>query len=141
MTNLEHKRKQRRKETAEDFTPTELVNEMLDKLPQEVWDDPSKTFLDNSAGDGNFLIQILIRKLKHGHTPIQAISTIFGVELMEDNVEEMKNRLFNILPKLSKEDEIKVKEIINHNIVCANALIFDFDNWKKPVEVKHKELF
>ena len=48
MTSLEHKRKVRRKQTAEDFTPPELVNEMLDKLPVEVFSDPSKTFLDNS---------------------------------------------------------------------------------------------
>ena len=39
MTELENKRKQRRKDTAEDFTPELLVNEMLDKLPQEVWSD------------------------------------------------------------------------------------------------------
>ena len=61
MTHLEVKRKQRRKETAEDFTPEPLVNEMLDKLPQEVWSDQSKTFLDNSAGNGNFLVAILQR--------------------------------------------------------------------------------
>ena len=53
MTELQIKRKERRTQTAEDFTPEPLINEMLDKLPQEVWSDPSKTFLDNSAGNGN----------------------------------------------------------------------------------------
>lgn len=51
---IEHKRKARRKQTAEEFTPLSLVNEMLDKLPPEVFQDPSKTFCDNSAGQ-NFL--------------------------------------------------------------------------------------
>ena len=75
MTELQQKRKERRKETAEDFTPEALVNEMLDKLPPEVWDNPQKTFLDNSAGNGNFLVAILERKLQHGHDPLQALST------------------------------------------------------------------
>ena len=129
MTSLELKRKERRKTTAEDFTPPELVTEMLDKLPEEVWSDPSKTFCDNSAGNGNFLIQVLQRKLDQGHDPLQALSTIFGVELMPDNTLEIKERLLSLIPaKLYK----KAEEIVNKNIVCANALEFDFENWKKP---------
>ena len=103
MTELEKKRKERRKKTAEDFTPDPLVQEMLDKLPQEVWTDPSKTFLDNSAGNGNFLVAILRRKLAAGHPPLQALSTIYGVELMPDNVEEMKDRLLVELPTLTPQ--------------------------------------
>lgn len=139
MNNLEHKRKLRRKETAEDFTPIPLVNEMLDKLPPEVFSDPTKTFLDNSAGSGNFLVEVLRRKLSQNHPPLQAISTIYAVELMPDNVEEMKERLLELLLPLSDEDLKKAKKIINHNIVCANALTFDFENWKKPM--KSKPLF
>jgi len=131
MTLLEQKRKERRKETAEDFTPLELVNEMLDKLPEEVFLDPSKTFCDNSAGNGNFLIQVLQRKLDNGHDPLQALSTIYGVELMPDNVLEMKERLLELIPtKFYK----KAEEIVNHNIVCANSMEFDFENWRMPVQ-------
>ena len=43
------------KSTGEVFTPTPLVQEMLDQLPSDVFTDPSKTFLDNSCGDGQFL--------------------------------------------------------------------------------------
>jgi hypothetical protein len=42
-TELQKLRDSRRKETAEDFTPLPLVNEMLDKLPPDVFADPSKT--------------------------------------------------------------------------------------------------
>ena len=138
MTELEHKRKSRRKETAEDFTPEPLVNEMLNKLPQEVWNDPNKTFLDNSAGNGNFLVVILRRKLAAGHPPLQALSTIYGVELMPDNVEEMKDRLLVELPTLTPEEVKKARKIIDHNIVCCDALKFDYENWKstKPAEAK-----
>ena len=50
MTKLEQKHKARRNQTAEDFTPIILVDEMFNKLPPDVWS-PEKTFLDNSAGN------------------------------------------------------------------------------------------
>ena len=126
MTALEQKRKERRKETAEDFTPKELVSEMLVKLPQEVFLDPSKTFCDNSAGNGNFLYAVLEIKLAHGHDPLQALSTTYGVELMEDNVEEMKERLLELIPE---NLHTKAIPIIDHNIVCHDALTWDYNNW------------
>jgi len=140
MTELEHKRKLRRKTTAEEFTCPELVSEMLDKLPFEVFTDSSKTFIDNSAGNGNFLVEILRRKLALKHPPLQALSTIYAIELMPDNVEEMKSRLLQLLPELSEADLAEANRIINHNIVCADALKFDYENWCKPTEYKAKAL-
>ena len=137
MNDLEKIRKARRKQTNEDFTPLPLVNEMLDKLPQEVFSDPSKTFCDNSAGNGNFLVEVLRRKLTNGHPPLQALSTIYGVELMADNVEEMKERLLELIPKdLHKE----AKNILDENIICHNALTWDFINWCST-EKKNKALY
>jgi len=137
MTHIEKIRKDRKKQTAEDFTPKELVSEMLDKLPQEVFSDPSKTFCDPAAGNGNFLIQVLQRKLDQGHDPLQALSTIYGVELMPDNVLEMKERLLSLIPtKFYK----KAEDIVNTNIVCHNSLTWDFENWK-TTEHKSKALF
>ena len=141
MVALEHKRKLRRKQTAEDFTPLALVNEMLDKLPPEVFSDPTKTFIDNSAGNGNFLIEVLRRKLALNHPPLQALSTIYGVELMADNVEEMKQRLLDALPDLDDTQKQQAIEIINHNIVCHDALTWDYENWKFPANPKAKSLF
>lgn len=128
---LEERRKSRRKTSAEDFTPPELVSEMLDKLPPEVWSDPEKTFLDNSAGNGNFLVAVLQRKLDHGHPPLQALSTVYGVELMYDNVEEMHHRLYYIVKDLlpTQEDKDKALEITKHNCVIHDALTWDYENW------------
>ena len=131
------KRNLRKKLTSEVFTPLSTVDEMLDKLPSEVFLDPSKTFCDNSAGNGNFLIQVLQRKLDQGHDPLQALSTIYGVELMPDNVLEMKERLLSLIPaKLYK----KAEEIVNRNIICNNSLTWDFENWCST-EHKSKVLF
>ena len=56
------------KATGEVFTPTPLVGEVLDQLPQDLFSDPDKTFLDNSCGDGQFLGEVLIRKIENGST-------------------------------------------------------------------------
>jgi len=145
MTSLEHKRKARRKQTAEDFTPLALVDEMLDKLPSEVFSDPSKTFLDNSAGNGNFLVRVLARKLEAGHPPLQALSTVYGVELMADNVEEMRDRMLQVLlehhPDLNDTQKAEAIGILNYNIVCHDALTWDYENWKAPANPKAKSLF
>ena len=136
MQPLNKSRQERRKQTAEDFTPIELVNEMLDKLPPEVWFS-EKTFCDPAAGNGNFLIEVLSRKLKNQSDSLQALSTIYGVELMADNVEEMKERLLELIPKnLHKE----AKTILDKNIICHDALTWDFENWKSTI-VKSKALF
>jgi hypothetical protein len=75
--------KLRIKQTAEIFTPTILVQEMLDNLEEVnpmLFSDPTKIFLDNSCGDGQFLSEVVIRKMeKSGCTLEQSLSTIYGV--------------------------------------------------------------
>jgi len=116
--------KLRIKQTAEVFTPTPLVQEMLDKIEEEnptLFLDSTKTFLDNSCGDGQFLSEVIIRKIERsGITLKQALSTIYGVDLMEDNVNECRKRLAGPNPT----DEIL--EIVNKNIVCHDALTYDY---------------
>lgn len=106
------------KATGEVFTPTPLVQEILNQLPQELFKDLSKTFLDNSCGDGQFLGEVLIRKMEHGATFEQALSTVYGVDLMEDNVVECRNRLL-----CGRED---LRHIVERNIVCHDALTYDY---------------
>lgn len=119
--------KERIDQTAEVFTPPALVNEMLDKIPTEVWADPTKTVLDNSCGNGNFLVEVLRRKIQHGSTPTQALETIYGVELMADNVAECKARLLAIAG-----DTEAHRDIVDRNIVCHDALTWNYwvpDMW------------
>jgi hypothetical protein len=140
--DLNKKRIIRRKQTAEDFTPQALVDEMLDKLPPSVFVDPIKTFCDPAAGNGNFLVAVLQRKLDAGHPPLQALATVFGVELMADNVEEMRDRLLIELPHLSPAGAKAARSIVNHNIVCHDALTWDFEAWRPNKETrKAKALF
>ena len=114
---------ERIKQTGEVFTPAPLVNELLDRIPREVWSNPEKTFLDPSCGDGNFLVEVLRRKIAHGSTPTQALQTTYGVELMSDNAEACRYRLLEIAG--DTEDH---RRIVEHNIACADALTFNY--WK-----------
>ena len=106
------------KSTAEVFTPTPLVQEVLDQLLQSLFVDVTKTFLDNSCGDGQFLSEVLIRKMEHGSTFEQALSTIYGVDLMEDNVTLCRDRL------LCGQEQYQ--HIVEKNIVCHDALTYDY---------------
>lgn len=116
--------KLRIKQTAEVFTPTPMVQEMLDKLEQEdptLFSDPTKTFLDNSCGDCQFLSEIVIRKMERsGCTLEQALSTTYGVEFMEDNVNECRARLVG--PNPTPE----ILQIVERNIVHHDALTYDY---------------
>jgi len=117
--------KERAKRYGEFFTPPELVNEMLDKVPAEIWVDPSKTVLEPACGRGNFLVEILRRKIKGGSTPIQALQTCYGIELFPDNVEECKGRLLAIAMAADARWEEEYRAILDRHIVCADALSYD----------------
>lgn len=106
------------KATGEVFTPTFLVQEILDKLPIEQFTDPAKTFLDPSCGDGQFLGEVLIRKMENGIAFEQALSTIYGVDLMQDNVDLCRERLL-----CGRED---LRHIVEQNIVCADGLRYHY---------------
>jgi hypothetical protein len=116
--------KNRIKQTAEVFTPTPLVQEMLDKLEQQdptLFSDPTKTFLDNSCGDGQFLSEVVIRKMERSGCSLEhALQTTYGVDLMEDNVIECRKRLAG--PNPTPE----ILEIVTKNIVCHDALTYDY---------------
>ena len=116
--------KHRVKQTAEVFTPTLLVQEMLDKLEEQdptIFSNPNKTFLDNSCGDCQFLSEVVIRKIDKSFCDLeQALKTTYGVDLMEDNVNECRKRLAG--PNPTPE----ILEIVNKNIVCHDALTYDY---------------
>lgn len=116
---------ERKKTLGEVFTPLPLVDEILDKLPEDSWQE-EKTFLDNSCGNGNFLVEVYRYKVeKYKHDPTKALETIYGVDIMADNVAECKLRLL----RMAKEYGVKgrdIKRILSKNIVCHDALTYDY---------------
>jgi SAM-dependent methyltransferase len=113
------------KETEECFTPTEICIDIIsqyENFDSDIFSNPVKTFLDPCCGDGQFLGEVLIRKFEAGATFEQALSTIYGVDLMQDNVDLCRERL------LCGRDDLR--HIVEQNIVCADGLRYHyrFDN-------------
>lgn len=101
------KSRQRVADHGEVFTPPWMVEEMLDLVRHESERIDSR-FLESACGSGNFLVQVLRRKLttvasKYGqsefekrHHALLAVMNIYGIELLKDNVEECRSNLLGI---------------------------------------------
>ena len=99
-------------ETGEVFTPMELCHQMVSEIPQSTLEDKNSTFLDPSAGSGNFLLALQTELLKYHDLTHINDNMLFGVELMEDNHQEMCNRLGI--------------DTTHPHIVCKDALLYDY---------------
>jgi len=140
--NSQIKSKQRARDYGEVYTPPEIVNAMLDLVKQETERIDSR-FLEPACGTGNFLAEILRRKLDvveriyrrsqldFERYLVLAISSIYGIDILEDNVITCRQRLFEIaderytkLFKSSAKDDCRrsVCYIIEKNIVWGDAL-------------------
>ncbi len=112
-------RDERVKETGEVFTPTELVNKMLDELGVD-WDNipKDKKFLDPTCGSGNFLVQLAKRGVP--------VSSLFGVDLMEDNIKTTKKRLIEVYG-----DSKDVRFHLERNILERDAMSYSYDFYEE----------
>ena len=134
--------KKRVTDRGEVLTAKREVNAMLDLVKQETERIESR-FLEPACGTGNFLTEILERKLRvvesrYGRSQLEyeqnavlSISSIYGIDILEDNVVECRKRLFAIfdqhysaLFKKDAKEECRnaVKYIIERNIVWGDAL-------------------
>ena len=138
MSGVDRERN-RVKATGEVFTPTPLVEQILDKMDSELFENFTEKFLDPSCGDGQFLASVLYRKLQNGIDIETALGTIYGVDLMQDNVDLCRERLL-----CGRED---LRHIVEQNIVCADGLRYHyrFDNSHpyddEAAQQKQEELF
>lgn len=139
------KSKKRVADHGEVFTAEREVNAMLDLVKSES-ERINSRFLEPACGDGNFLAEILRRKLavvKKDYKPIRgntegyecnaiySVMSIYGVDLLQDNVDACRKRLYDIFYKeyksvcKSKTSEGVceiVKFVLSKNILCGNAL-------------------
>lgn len=142
MTNRQIKSKNRVADHGEVFTNEREVKAMCDLVEQEC-DRIDSRFLEPACGDGNFLAEVLSRKLArvkklygkssydYERYSILALSSVYGVDIMKDNAEECRARLFELW---NKEYESNCKKscnnetrqsaiyILSQNILCGNAL-------------------
>lgn len=134
--------KKRVTDHGEVLTGRREVNAMLDLVKQETERIESR-FLEPACGTGNFLTEILERKLRvvearYGKSQLEyernavlAASSIYGIDILEDNVLECRKRLFDIFDhkytgifKEAAKDKCRnaVKYILERNIIRGDAL-------------------
>ncbi len=147
------KNKKRVADHGEVFTSAREVNAMLDMVKDETERIESR-FLEPACGNGNFLAEVLERKLKvvfdnyrknqlaYERFSILALTSIYGVDILEDNVEECQTRLLAIFSKpYSKLYKNKCKPecfnsaqyILQKNILLGNALDFTNPLTNEPI--------
>jgi len=153
------KSKERVSVHGEVFTNAREVKHMLDLVQQEASSIVS-TFLEPACGNGNFLYAILSRKLStvqrlYGHrhldytlNAIRAVSSIYGIDIQRDNVEEAKSRLFNqvftsYINNFQAEPpealQRATRAILGRNIQCGNTLTFQSAEGK-PLMISEWEI-
>lgn len=139
---MQVKSKQRVADFGEVYTNEREVNAMLDLVKYQALD-PSKTFLEPACGTGNFLVAILTRRLaeiakKHKKSQfnyernaVLAVSSLYGIELLPDNVAECRARLLETFrqhyhaqfPESHKASCLNaVAHLLARNILCGDAL-------------------
>ena len=142
MADKQVKSKQRVADHGEVFTAEREVNAMLDLVKSETERIDSR-FLEPACGEGAFLTEILRRKLatvkaQYGKSPydyeryaVLAVTSIYGVDILQDNVEVCRGRLFEIWDKAytaavkeQASDPCRevVRFILQKNILCGDAL-------------------
>ncbi len=147
------KSKQRVADHGEVFTNQREVNAMLDLVKHETERIDSR-FLEPACGNGNFLAEVLNRKLnvvdqKYSHTQIEweryavlGVCNIYGVDILEDNAAECCQRLFTIFKeryntlfadKCKPEVLRSVDFLLHRNILWGDALDFTNPQTKEPI--------
>lgn len=142
MAEQQVKSKQRVAEHGEVFTAEREVKAMCDLVKQETERIESR-FLEPACGNGNFLAEVLSRKLavvksRYGKSPfdyerysVLAVTSLYGVDILEDNAEECRERLFDIWNReytannkgqVSEQCRNAVRFILRKNILCGDAL-------------------
>ncbi|HNS29130.1 MAG TPA: hypothetical protein PKL52_01230 [Tenuifilaceae bacterium] len=147
------KSKKRVADHGEVFTNEREVNAMLDLVKHETERIESR-FLEPACGNGNFLAEVLRRKLnvvEQRYSKSQfdweryaviAVSSIYGVEILEDNAQECRERLYSIfnerytaLFNAHCKDECRrsIRFLLNRNILWGDALDFTNPETKEPI--------
>lgn len=154
--DITDKRKERHQKTQEDFTPVEICH-ILFEGQDELFKNFKKTFCDPCCGTGNIIRYLVHERLKHCSTKkdvYNALSSIYGTELMQDNTLECRQKILYDCLEWSSEHDIdlkdkKIMKILKNNIVCTDTFKWDYENWislepkneQKQLEIFRKFIF
>lgn len=135
------KSRDRVKAYGEVFTPRHMVEQMIDLVAEDI-ETIDKTVLEPAAGDGNFLIAILERKLRTVEQAVEpemrpqeslfALASIYGIELLEDNHADAKAGMLETFLDFHRRQSVPCSSrtslyraavfLIDANVVRGNTL-------------------
>lgn len=151
-TDNQVKSKKRVTDHGEVFTNDREVNAMLDLVKHETERIDSR-FLEPACGNGNFLAEVLRRKLtvvdsRYSRSQIEwerysviVVSSIYGVDILEDNAQECRDRLLGIytewyskkFKQVNNDCIHSVRFLLSRNILWGDALDFTNPETKQPI--------
>lgn len=128
--------RERVRDYGEVFTPVKIVNDILD-MPglNEASRSMGKRFLEPTAGEGVFLVQVLLRKLTtvaskqslslvgFENYSLYALSSLYGIELLEDNVQRCGKNLYETYYDFYKEMALKHGKDVKENVLQSAKFI------------------
>ena len=122
------------KELGQVWTPSTITNKMMDKISEDIWKDPTKTFLDPTMGSGNIILDIMKRRIEtYNLNPIDVLSTTYGIEIELNTLNFAKQRIkeyiVNKLEKTNDDSLSKVDKLINNNFVNSDIFKWDIEKW------------
>jgi hypothetical protein len=125
--------KERVNSHGEVFTPTNICLDIIALIPDENWSDPTMICLEPTCGNGQFIAEIIKKKIKSGLSIDDACNTTFGMDIMDDNIKETRHRIFSICDlEISKMNlnkrcrsnlVLKITYIVCNNIFKVNDSI------------------
>jgi predicted RNA methylase len=106
-----HKNWKQNSKKGEVFTSNQLINELLDRIPIEVWKNPKSTFCDPCMGRGTFIIAVVNVLVNiYGYTLKDAKSRVYGYDIRQKYVNHLKRRGYkNVFCKDSLIEKFKMK--------------------------------
>ncbi len=149
LSDSQIKSRERVRNLAEVYTHEREVNAMLDLVPdmfpsQDEPDNTDRTFLEPACGSGNFLVEILRRKLAYltrgqcgcgerfEHRVLRCLSSIYGIDISPDNVQESRDRMRALIDAHVERHlaggtstpgfRDAVAAILATNVICADTL-------------------
>lgn len=135
------------------FTNPREVNAMLDLVKQETERIDSR-FLEPACGSGNFLVEVIKRKLNvvksiygkcqndYDRYSLIAVTSIYGIDILQDNVDECRMNLYNVYLEKYKSMKFKsidkdliksIEFILSKNIILGDALTLKSPDGLKPI--------
>lgn len=126
------------------FTPFHLVQDMLDMISKEQWGDPTQVFFEPSCGDGNFIEQIIRKRIdalniQNIDERIETIlKTLCGVEIQKDNYEKTKERIKTTIKEFTNKT---FEDLIDKAIHNEDFFVFMEKYKQNKKEKEIKELF